>query len=228
MTEPVSAFVAEVRARIAAAGQCRNSGAPLLQVLAAVHAQAEDLLHNCAEGDRGLIACHAGCSYCCVVNVSVSLLEGLSIVRFLRRWSPDRQERILAALDRLWTQVRGLDDEERLALRKQCAFLDESGRCSIYPVRPLYCRSISSTDPETCRAAVTGKLLGIVQPILMHRAQQQVYESLFMAVAAGLEQAGLDGRGFQLSGLIRYLLRQPLPETALLTAETLTWERLYG
>lgn len=201
--------------------------AGLLTELESLHSEAGALLLEQEEGDRSLIACHAGCDSCCVVNVSISLLEGLSIVRFLDQLTPAAREEIAQRLDELWVRIRGLDDEERLAVRQKCTFLDHQGYCSIYPVRPLYCRSVTSTDAEVCKTAVTSKIHGEFQPILIHQFQQQLYETLYAGIRAGMEQAELDGRSFQLTGLVRYLLRNPDEGVELLIERSLNWEQLY-
>ncbi len=162
-----------------------------------------------------------------MVNVSITLLEGISITRFLRSLDSDLVAQITSRLDQLWRDVRGLDDEERLFARRKCAFLDDQGCCLIYPVRPIFCRSISSTDVELCRAAVTGPVFGELHPVMMHQFQLQLYKILFLGVADGLALAGLDGRSFQLCGLVRYLLNYPNREVELLTESSLSWDEIY-
>jgi len=199
----------------------------LLEELQTVCSEAEILILQQQEGDRSLIACAPGCQFCCVVNVSITLLEGISIARFLRQLDVADFSKISSKLDKLWCDVRGLDEEERLMLRRKCAFLDDRGCCIIYPVRPLFCRSISSTDVELCRAAVVGQVSGELQPVMMHQFQLQLYKTLFVGVADGLAQTGLDGRSFQLSGLVRYLLMHPDRDEELLKKSSLCWDELY-
>lgn len=199
----------------------------LLGELSAVHSEAETLILQQEEGDRSLIACGPGCQSCCVVTVSITLLEGISIARFLRQLAAAELAQIASRLDRLWCAVRGLDEDERMMLRRKCAFLDDRGYCLIYPVRPLFCRSVTSTDVKLCQAAVTGQLFGEFPLVMMHQFQLQLYKTLFIGVADGLAQAGLDGRTFQLSGLVRYLLRYPEREEELLAQSTLGWDEIY-
>ncbi|MEA3362011.1 MAG: YkgJ family cysteine cluster protein [Thermodesulfobacteriota bacterium] len=201
--------------------------AQLLLGLETVCSEAESLLEQQEDGDRSLLACGAGCQDCCVVNVSITLLEGVSILQFLHQLNSADLARIIARLDKLWCDVRGLDDDERMMLRRKCAFLDDQGCCVIYPVRPLFCRSISSTDVELCRGAITGQVFGELQPVMMHQFQLQLYKTIFLGVADGLAQAGLDGRSYQLCGLIRYLLNHPDQEKDLLTKSSLSWNDLY-
>jgi len=206
-----------------------NSGwvVSLLSELERLFLTAETLIEHHEEGDRSFLACRAGCQDCCVVNVSITLLEGIAISHFIQRWEQTSRAEVEQKLEALWCAVRGLEDDERLMLRKKCAFLDEQGCCTIYPVRPLYCRSISSTDVEACRAAVTGEIFGETEPVMMHQFQLQLYKTAFSGVADGLERAGLDGRSFQLCGLVRYLLAHPELGEKLLVEASLSWNDLY-
>lgn len=114
-----------------------------------------------------------------------------------------------------------------MLMQRSCAFLDDHGSCRIYPVRPLLCRSITSTDARQCRETLAGKVFGEELPVLMHRFQQQLYECLFAGFGEGLEAGGIDGRSFQLSGLVRYLLDHPEREQELFAGHRLNWEELY-
>ncbi len=215
-----------VRRTVAEAGRERQKGA-LLDCLEKLASQAEELLNFHAAGNRSLIDCGPGCGSCCVVNVSALVPEGVAVARYLRRLPKERREKIVARLEKLWCEVRGLDDDDRLYMRRSCAFLDDQGCCVVYPVRPLLCRSITSTDAQSCRDALSGKVFGEETAVLMHQFQQQLYEVLFKGVADGMEQLGVDGRSFQLSGLVRYLLRRPDTEEELLAGKRLAWRELY-
>ena len=204
-----------------------NDIVSLLTELEQLFSTTETLIQQHEAGDRSFLACRAGCQDCCVVNVSITLLEGIAISHFIQRWEQTGRAEVEQKLETLWCAVRGLEDDERLMLRKKCAFLDEQGCCTIYPVRPLYCRSISSTDVEACRAAVTGEIFGETEPVMMHQFQLQLYKTAFSGVADGLERAGLDGRSFQLCGLVRYLLAHPELGEKLLVEASLSWNDLY-
>jgi Fe-S-cluster containining protein len=192
---------------------------------AASEAEATIALHRF--GDRSLIACGPGCSGCCVVNVSTLLPEGIAIARYVRQQSPEHEQEIFARLDSLWCEIRGLEDEDRLFMRRTCGFLDEQGRCEIYPVRPLLCRSVTSTDANSCREALAGKIFGEDKPVLMHQFQQAIYETLFAGIAEGLEATGIDGRSYQLTGLVRFLLQNPAAESGWLCGKRLSWQDIY-
>lgn len=215
------------RNRIFAAADQHECVSELLIVLRDIHRTAEDMLEQQDKYERSLIACHAGCDHCCVVNVSISLVEGIAMTDFLNQVYQSDRLKMVERLDQLWKRIRGLDDEERLALRNRCAFLGDNGFCQIYPARPLFCRSVTSTDPEACKRAVCCKLQGETSTILMNQYQQLLYEGLYCAVSEGLDQAGLDGRSFQMTGLVRYLLKHPDKDRTILQSGRLSWDDLY-
>jgi hypothetical protein len=69
--------------------------------------------------------CAAGCSDCCRTRFSVTLIEAIHIAEWLAASSPDAR----AAMT------------HRSEHGEACAALEPDGRCAIYPVRPLVCRS---------------------------------------------------------------------------------------
>lgn len=72
-------------------------------------------------------ACGAGCHDCCAPNLTVTPAEAEAIEAFLGALDDDTR-----------TQI----GERALASDgSRCTALDADGRCSIYPVRPLVCRS---------------------------------------------------------------------------------------
>lgn len=211
------------------AAQCQDSAsfADLLASLPGLATEPDRILEQHPGGDRSHIACGLGCSSCCVVNVATLIPEGIAIARFLRQLDGNLQHQIRSRLEALWCEVRGLDEEERLSMRRKCAFLDAQGECLIYVDRPLLCRSLTSTSAESCRNVLLGQIFGEEQTILVHQFQQQLYEALFTGLADGLEMSGLDGRSYQLSGLVRFLWRFPEGESELFAGRRLVWQDLY-
>jgi len=99
------------------------------------------------------LACHSGCSACCNQLVCVTLLEWELIRDFLSQADPNRGLR--RALDLgVAEYVRFTDGGRRLPanqlqavrglLGRPCIFLVQN-RCAVYAVRPLVCRTTSST-----------------------------------------------------------------------------------
>ena len=140
--------------------------------------------------------------------------------------TPDNEgvTQLLMELDAIFSEAEILIQHHEEGDRSLLACCSGCQDCC---VRPLFCRSISSTDVKLCRAAVTGQVFGESQTVMMHQFQLQLYKTLFLGVGDGLEQAGLDGRSFQLCGLVRYLLSHPNKEVELLTESSLDWNQLY-
>ncbi len=72
------------------------------------------------------VACRPGCAGCCRGGLTVSPIEAAAIAAGPEPSGPSKGARILTVLD------EGRDD---------CAHLDGAGRCRIYGVRPLVCRT---------------------------------------------------------------------------------------
>lgn len=193
--------------------------------LADLHSRCEQLLDT-YHPERNLhLDCQSGCGDCCILNVAVLWPEALNILAFIEAGSFDLavlEER----LDALWTQVRGVDDEDRVCMRKPCAFLSVQGSCEIYPVRPLLCRSITSTDADACRDSFNAYLYNEKRAVEMNLFQKELYDAAYLGLSRGLEELGLDGRGFELSGLLRYLIKDASRRSAFGQGRRLDWQDL--
>jgi Fe-S-cluster containining protein len=71
--------------------------------------------------------CGSGCSDCCHVRLSVTTVEADAIREELGTWHPERRAQLAENL--------------REARTDRCAALDPGGRCLVYSVRPIVCRS---------------------------------------------------------------------------------------
>lgn len=200
-----------------------------LAALAAVAARAAEtaegwLAANQDPEERRRIACGPGCGTCCVLNVAVLFPEAAAVVLYLReRLAPAFLPPLLSRLDDLCREVRGLGGESPVLFRP-CAFLDASGSCIVHPVRPLLCRAVTSTDPESCREAVVGDVFGETRPVLMNLLQKGVMEEAFRTFGELAEESGRDGRGLQLPMAVRRLLKEPELAEAWLAGERIAVE----
>jgi Fe-S-cluster containining protein len=155
-------------------------------------------------------ACGPGCAACCTVNVGTLAVEGAAIAAWLRsRLGPEGAPGAARALLDFHERVRWLDDGERIRERLACPFLDAARACTIHPVRPLACRSITSLDPAECRRAVeerSGDDPGLVRMDLVQRA---VYGEAVGRLAGAMEARGLDGRLRDVTGMAGAFLADP-------------------
>ena len=71
--------------------------------------------------------CGTGCSDCCHARLTVTGVEARAIGRELATWDTERRS--------------ALAENAAAAPADRCAALDPGGRCLIYQVRPVVCRS---------------------------------------------------------------------------------------
>ncbi|WP_435005604.1 YkgJ family cysteine cluster protein [Tundrisphaera lichenicola] len=104
---------------------------------------------NCRDGHR--VACQSGCTYCCTYPVAASAPEVLAIASFVReRFNEERRAALVARVDANIAATQGMDMGQRDRIRLDCPFL-EAGTCSVYEVRPVACRGVSSYSVDDCR-----------------------------------------------------------------------------
>lgn len=80
--------------------------------------------------------CGPGCSACCFTDITVFASEAVEILRWLGALDPGRKDELRRCREA--PPESGLDPAG--VSRPSCAFLVQ-GRCTIYPVRPLICRT---------------------------------------------------------------------------------------
>ncbi|HSD88259.1 MAG TPA: YkgJ family cysteine cluster protein [Kofleriaceae bacterium] len=71
--------------------------------------------------------CGTGCSHCCHTRLSITSVEGDAIRDEIATWPAERKAALVQNV--------------AAARPDQCAALDPQGRCLIYQVRPIVCRS---------------------------------------------------------------------------------------
>lgn len=191
-----------------------SSGSNAVQISGRMHLLAvtveRDLARFGGAHEASRVACGPGCGACCVLNVAVLMPEAVAITWFLQRRFPKEELDVLRTrLQELLRLTRWLDDEERLFLRKPCAFLDEQGSCMIHAVRPLLCRAITSTDPELCRDAIAMVPLTGAPIVEMDLFQKKLIETVYCELSGALEDLGFDHRPRRLSYAVLALLADP-------------------
>ncbi len=194
--------------------------------LGTLHRSCEELLELHHPERSSLLACKAGCGSCCIVNVSVLLPEAMAIVEYLEAQPEFDRVAMWKSLNQVWTRICGVDDEDRVAMRQTCVFLDKTGSCAVYPVRPLLCRGATSTDADSCRQALRGTLFSEKPEVIMNLFQRELFAAAYVGLSEGLEERGIDGRGFELTGILRYLLGNPQRRCELQSGLRLNWDEL--
>lgn len=98
----------------------------------------------------GTVTCSAGCAWCCHHPVSISILEGVLLYRWLVRngkWTSKLKEE----LKRTSELQFGLTPEVWLKALIPCPLLTPENKCLAYSVRPLICQAYYAvSDPHYC------------------------------------------------------------------------------
>ena len=134
-------------------------------------------------------ACAAGCAHCCHLTVEASAPEIFLIAAYLKESLPaERLEAVKARVRTTAAAVRGLSPDARVRAAVPCALL-VNGQCSVYPVRPLGCRSWNSRDVRAC-AQVMQDGGGDLRPVQDQRPGG-IESGVRAGVAAALHTVGL-------------------------------------
>lgn len=102
------------------------------------------------------LACCSGCSVCCYQGVSATKAEWLEIERYvIEHGILGRMRKHINSLLAKWDQYQTRNSAPRIQsqldfaqdwIGKPCVFLNTTtGQCAIYPVRPVVCRTYTST-----------------------------------------------------------------------------------
>lgn len=151
-------------------------------------------------------ACRKGCRTCCTRNLTLTTLEGAGIIdHLITIGRADLRERVVDAgagarftpevttngLAGLWSRGEEPPEEVTAPLDNACPLL-ENDLCTVYPSRPLGCRSLISTTP--CR--LTG--FAEADPLTL------TLNTVFLQFTEHLDQGGYSGN---LTDILLYLWR---------------------
>jgi Fe-S-cluster containining protein len=173
--------------------QASRSTSTVLQVAEQVHSGMSVAID--ALPSRAQHACAPGCSFCCYLPVDVLAPEAFHIAAHLRQTRSPRE--LTELVYRLG--VHGQHD----GAARPCVFLAD-GRCSIYEVRPMVCRSYNSLSKERCEALYRDPSIDLRGT--KDRVAGRLAEAIEDGVIAGLNALGLDAEWYELpSAVLRAL-----------------------
>ena len=208
------------RARLAAAGeslQILSGSVPPLGTIELAHRLNEltdrsirQVHEACRDGHR--VACRSGCTHCCMLPVAASAPEVLAIAGFVReRFDEGRRAALARRVEAHIAATDGMDMSRRDRVRLDCAFL-EAGRCSVYEVRPIACRGVSSYSVEDCREDREHPGTGVE----MHAngLRELVFGAIREGLAVACKSASVEHRLLELARAYRIAAADPtLAET---------------
>lgn len=186
-----------------AIGSAPDMAAAALTAMALADAAVESVRTNFTGQPR--FACAKGCSPCCHLFVAVPPGVADAIAAHVEaRFPPDERAKLVLRLEQ--KVEADLASPTPHLLRTPCALLDEGGSCMVYEVRPLSCRSFTSTSLPRCQQVVFGDNPdggGVDQ----NPARYRLYEYATRALEEEARRRGLPARQQGLSATLLAQLR---------------------
>ncbi len=119
-----------------------------------------------------------------------------------------RRARIEAAVRRNAAQLAGLDEMQRMTLNVRCPFLEDSGRCGVYSVRPQTCRNYHATDVTGCQLSFEQPEEVDIDPDFAPYTYQAGIAHI-EGFASALTARGFDTRVYELNGAFEAAFSDP-------------------
>jgi Fe-S-cluster containining protein len=161
-----------------------------------------------AAPDAGMLACRAGCAWCCHFTVDVRPVEAFAILdHFRRALASDVQARVLAEVRANSARLGRLSVDERATRNVKCPFLDD-GRCVVYEARPQSCRNYHATDVAGCRQSYEEPENLDIDPEFAPGVYQAGGAHV-EAFSAAMHEAGFDVDAYELNGALDAALADP-------------------
>lgn len=145
-------------------------------------------------------ACAKGCSACChlIVAIPPGVAEAMA-EHIDAAFSGEERDALILRLEEAVARFRDAEDPQ--AVRAPCPLLNDEGGCSVYEVRPLSCRSFTSTSLPRCQQVVFGPNptnAGVEQ----NPARYRIYEYATRALEEAARRRGLPGQQQALSAAL--------------------------
>lgn len=159
-----------------------------------------------------MLACRAGCSFCCNQPVAVSAPEAFFLASYIAMNQPGRVEGVVAAAALAATRQPDARGEAWFA----CSLLEETGTCSVYRARPLACRAHVSVNAAACEAELARPGSGQVMP---PQSFGSVKEHCRAILFAALQIQGLPLTLYEMNAAVAVALAEPHAEKRWLRGE---------
>jgi hypothetical protein len=173
-----------------------------------IYAQTAGLQAEVLRVRKPAIACAKGCAWCCTSYVSVTTLEAIYLIAYIRaNFSPEEIETLKERTAQAAQRRRGLDSNAQEALRLFCPLLKENA-CSVYAARPLMCRGWTSRDANICRTNVEQPGETPI-PVPYYRLFKEIAASVRVGVQSGIEQTPLQNDDLELVSALNVALNTP-------------------
>lgn len=180
-----------------------------------------------AAADAPMLACKAGCYWCCYFSVDVRAVEVFNILEHVEReLSQTEKARVYKEIETNASQLASLPDHERVQRNVKCPFLN-SGRCTIYAARPQTCRNYHATNASGCEQSFREPDNLDIDPDFAPLTYQTGGAHVD-AFATAMQQAGYDVKAYELNTALAAALANPTETRRLFDAKQPPFSTLMG
>lgn len=153
-------------------------------------------------------ACSKGCSFCCSIHVSVTIPE---VIRMVEHANSNLGGEAVAKI-RERARVNAVQTHGKSSLyypaRLDCAML-VNGECLAYSARPIACRREHSLSVEDCKNGYEMAEPGVDYALERDEELFAVSGMPWIRYTAGLAEAGVDARPYELQEALDLMLSEP-------------------
>jgi len=146
-------------------------------------------------------SCKSGCCHCCRYHILTSIAEAQTLAQYIRREFSAEQINDLRLRTQQWHEwdnakpgrhpSSSLDEQADLSSYDHSCPLDVNGVCSVYPVRPVVCRThFVCSSPLSCWTA--NDPASAEDPPTMLRSVVRAAHPFPQAIKDHIENTGLD------------------------------------
>lgn len=147
------------------------------------------------------LACDGGCSYCCHYHVYLTAFEAFLIAEHIdAQFREEDKKAVIERLEANLRQITGMTAQQHVLTNVACALLSPTGKCSIYPVRPIACRRHHALNATACRVTFEDP----ASPMVSHKSpyREATAEGFTVAANISCRQVGLDSLYYEMNGAL--------------------------
>lgn len=175
----------------------KNGKSSPLKAISTFYRRMDDALSHVPEK----LACDGSCSYCCHYHVYVTPIEAFAIAEYMSKNFDAKEisvvsEKLALAVE----QTKGMTTEEHIATNVRCPLLTDSGRCSVYEVRPTACRQHHALNRVSCE--VTFHDTASTMQNLMSPFYKAVSDGFVASAASATANIGADTARYELNAAL--------------------------
>lgn len=165
--------------------------------------ESEDLVNNQFDKSEVKIDCKVNCTFCCHNQVSITSIEIILIVEYIKNnFSSEETTQLKDRINQLDKLTGNMNAFQRKKAKQPCALLVDN-KCSVYPVRPLACKGWNSLNVQDCETAFNSDTESDIKTLI---APIVITNSVSLGISNSLKQVQLNSDVLELNAALKIAL----------------------